>query len=91
MNTIFKKYSLPLEANYVVGAPNGSMLLQERMEAQKRDELQWYYNDLYQYFLYKLTQATHDSTIIPDADMKKMMNMLEEILTVKNMLEGKEA
>lgn len=91
MKTISKTYHLPLESYYSSEHLfSGVLMLREKLEVSKRDELQWYYHDLYQFFLYKLTQLTHDAKTISETDNKKMQSMLEEIVTVKNLLEEKD-
>jgi hypothetical protein len=90
MKTQTKKYFLPLESYFFAHDYFSGMMLRENMEVTKRDELQWYYHDLYQFFLYKLTQITHDSQTISETDSKKMQSMLEEIITVKNLLQEKD-
>jgi hypothetical protein len=91
MKTISKTYHLPLENHYSSHELfSGVLMLHDKLESAKRDELQWYYHDLYQFFLYKLTHITHDANTISETDHKKMLSMLEEIMTVKNLLEEKD-
>lgn len=79
-----------LSKTYAIPAFFGVSYLREEYQEEHTEDLRWYFNDLYKFFLYSLTKSLHDASPIHPEGGKKLLGMLEEIISVKNMIETKE-
>lgn len=66
------------------------LMIYDALQPGHHDHLKWYYNDLFQYFLYKLTTLTYGSVRVSEEDADQLKRMLTELIEAKNIIEGKE-
>jgi hypothetical protein len=86
-----KEYrSISMPGYFTVETLEYGLLLHDAKSLKRHDELRWYYNDLYQVFLYTLSTLNHEMKPIDAKEAQRLSNMLAEIISVKNMLETPE-
>jgi hypothetical protein len=83
-------YYIPPHIGFASINKNDHLLIYDTLKPGHHDHLKWYYNDLYQYFLFKLITLTNTQAQIPDHDLKRLPQLLTELLEAKNIIEGKE-
>jgi hypothetical protein len=83
-------YYIEPSLGVATGTIDEHMLIYDALTPGHHDHLKWYYNDLFQYFLYKLMTLTYGSIKISEQETQHLIRMLTELIEAKNIIEGKE-
>lgn len=79
------RYTISAIPGYFTGSEYGLALIKDEVKDTQKDELVWYFNDMYKLFLYHYANLGHENECT-EKDEARMLAMLSELCKVKRML-----